>query len=59
MKDRASNMCSAGWVLACKQTRRHICGTLVERSESANSYRGELLGMLAILLFLLLAVEEY
>ena len=56
MKGRAPNLCSAGWVMACKQTRRHISGTLVERSESADSYRGEMLGMLAIQLFLL-AVE--
>ena len=58
MKDKAANICSAGWVMACKQTKRHISGTLVEHSESADSYRGECLGMLAIRLFLL-AVEEY
>ena len=58
IKKSAPDLCSAGWVLACKRTRRYIRGTLVERSPWANSYRGELLGMLAIRLFLL-AVEEY
>ena len=58
MKDKAANICSAGWIMACKQTKRHISGTLVKHSESVDSYRGECLGMLAIRLFLL-AVEEY
>ena len=34
IKDKAPNICSAGWVIACKQTRKQISGTLVERSES-------------------------
>ena len=45
-------------MIACMQTKRRILGTLIERSEYAGSYRGELPGMLAIRLFLL-AVEEY
>ena len=59
MKDRAPNICSAGWVMACKQTKRHISGTLVEHLELADSYRGKCLGMLAIRLFLLAAEEYY
>ena len=39
-------------------TRDQIGGTFVEISSSTDSFRGELLGMLAIRLFLL-AVEEY
>ena len=57
-KPRAKNVCSAGWIMACRRTGRCISGTLVEKSQSAGSYRGEMLGMLAIRLFLL-AVEEY
>ena len=57
-KKTAPDICSAGWVPAYKLTKQYIAGTLVERSPWANSYRGELLGMLAIRLFLL-AVEEY
>ena len=49
MKKRAKNVCSAGWILACRVTKRQIGGTFVEISPSADSYRGELLGMLAIL----------
>ena len=57
-KEKAPNLCSAGWIMACKKTGRRISGTLVEESPKAGSYRGEMLGMLAIRLFLL-AVEEH
>ena len=57
-KQRAPNVCSAGWIVKCRRTGRQIRGSLVEASPSAGSYRGEMLGMLAIC-FLLLAVEEY
>ena len=58
IKKLAPDLCSVGWMFACRQTRRYFAGTLVERSPWANSFRGELLGILAIRLFLL-AVEEY
>ena len=51
-------ICSAGWIIQCRETGKSIVGTVLERSPSAGSYRGELLGMLAIKLFLL-AVEEF
>ena len=57
-KKKATEVSSAGWIVACKQTRRIISGTLVRKSQSVDSYRGEILGMLAIRLFML-AVEEY
>ena len=57
-KQRAPDVCSAGWIMKCRRTGRQISGSLVEVSPSAGSYRGEMLGMLAIRL-LLLAVEEY
>ena len=57
-KKEARDVCSAGWTMTCRQSGRKISGTLVEVSPSADSYRGEMLGMLAIRLFLL-AVEEY
>ena len=51
-------ICSAGWIIQCRESGKRIIGTVLERSASAGSYRGELLGMLAIKLFLL-AVEEF
>ena len=57
-KSRAKNVCSAGWIMACRRTGKCISGTMVEKSQSAGSYRGEIPGILSIRLFLL-AVEEY
>ena len=57
-KELAPDLCSAGWILWCRKSGKCISGTLVEKSTYASSYRGELLGLLAIRLFLL-AVEEY
>ena len=56
-RKRAHNICGAGWVIHCTRTGKQIKGAFVEHSTSASSYRGELLGMLEINLFLL-AVEE-
>ena len=47
-KQRAPDVCSAGWIMKCRRTGRQISGSLVEVSPSAGSYRGEMLGMLAI-----------
>ena len=55
---RAKHLFSAGWILFCTESHRFLSGSLVEWSSSASNYRGELLGMLAIHLFLL-AIEEY
>ena len=57
-KQVAPDVCSAGWAMAWTQTKRQILGTLIERSKYAGSYRGELVGMLSIQLFLLV-VKEY
>ena len=57
-KEKAPNLCGAGWIMAFKKTGRRISGTLVEESPNAGSYRGEMLGMLEIQIFLL-AVEEH
>ena len=44
MMDKVTNLCSA----ECVQTKRYISGTLAKRLETADSYRGECLGMLAM-----------
>ena len=54
---RARDISGAGWIIYCVRSRKSVRGAFAERSNSASSYRGELLGMLAIHLFLL-AVEE-
>ena len=44
--------------VGCMAAKRHISARLVERSDSASAYCGELLGMLAIHV-ILYAIEEY
>ena len=56
--EKAPDICGAGWVIYCTAARRRISARLVERSNSASAYRGELLGMLAIHV-ILFAIEEY
>ena len=51
-RKKARDLSGAGYVIYCTATKQKITGSLVESSEGASSYRGELLGMLAIHLFL-------
>ena len=37
-KQVAPDVCSAGWVMACTQTKRQILGILIERSAYAGKY---------------------
>ena len=55
---KAKDLSGAGYVLYCTATGNKLQGSLVERSEDASSYCGELLGMLAIHL-ILHAVEQF
>ena len=47
-KREAPNVCSAGWIIADRRAKLQIGRTLTEISPSADSYRGKMLGMLAI-----------
>lgn len=55
---RAPNVSGAGWLVYCTTTRLMLRGSFYEVSSSANSYRGELLGLCAIHL-LASALEEF
>ena len=57
-KKLAPNISGAGWIIRCKVSGKEVRGSFSEYSTSAGSYRGELLGTLAINTFLL-AIEEY
>eukprot|EP00956_Cyclotella_meneghiniana_P010918 scaffold15270_cov101-Cyclotella_meneghiniana.AAC.2 len=49
----------AGWLIYCRTARRIVLkGSMAERNSNAGSYRGELLGLLAIHLWVA-AVEEF
>ena len=48
----------AGWIIYCTVCEKKLCGSFFEHSHKAGSYRGELLGLLAIHT-LLAALEEF
>ena len=58
IKQMAPNISWAGWVIQDQRTGKKVKGSLAEWSQSTGSYRGEILGILAVRVFLL-AVEEY
>jgi len=55
---KARDLSQAGYIIYCTAAKQKITGSLVKRSEGASSYRGKLLGMLAIHPFLH-AVETF
>jgi hypothetical protein len=52
MKEVYPFLNSAAFVFECTRGRGHIVGSFVERTPEAGSYRGELLGLMAIHLIL-------
>ena len=58
-KEHDIDICETGWIILWKSTGQCMSGSLVECSNSTSSYRGELLGMLAIHLFLPTTEEYY
>ena len=57
-RKRAPTVSGAGWTVYCTRTRKQLICSFYEHSPKAGSYRGELLGLCAIHLFLL-ALEEF
>ena len=47
------DLCSAAFILECSKGRGRLVGSFPEKTTSANAYRGELLGLMAIHLILL------
>ncbi len=52
MSDLFPDVCTAAFILECSQEQETITGSFVERSVVACAYRGELMGLMAIQLFL-------
>jgi hypothetical protein len=42
------HVCGAGWVIACRKSRKILSGSFYKFSSSANAYRGEMLGLVAL-----------
>ena len=53
MDELYPNLCSAAFVIECSKGQGQIVGSFSERLDVANTYRGELLGLMAIHLILL------
>jgi hypothetical protein len=57
-KEKAKDVSRSGWILFCTKTRRTIRGSFYKISPKAGSFRGELLGLVAICM-LALAVARF
>ena len=55
-KDIAPDVSGAGWVIYCEQSKLKLTGSFYERSPDAGSYRGELMGLTALHLIILMGV---
>ena len=53
MRELYPNLCSACFVLECTEGGGKLIGSFAEKSKTANAYRGELLGLMAVHLLLL------
>ena len=58
IKHLTSNISGVQWIMQDNRTGTKVKGSLADWSSFAGSYRGEILGMLAVQVFLL-AIEEY
>ena len=55
IKEFYPNVCSAAFILECREGRGRIIGSFPEKTVAACAYRGEMLGLMAIHLLLLAA----
>ena len=53
IKELYPDLCSAAFIMECTKGRGRLVGAFPEQSMSANAYRGELLGLMAVHLILL------
>ena len=53
IKELYPDLCSAAYIIECRKGRGRIVGSFAERTDTANAYRGELLGLMAVHLLLL------
>ena len=59
MVDLDPEVCSAGYIIHCNQTNQTAIGSVVEKSSSADNYRGEILGGVMVQLVLRAATPQW
>ena len=47
-RKQAADLCGVGWIIFCSKTGIRLTGTFWERSQSASSYRAEMLGLCSL-----------
>ena len=58
MIDLDPDVCSAGFIIHCNKSHQTAIGSVVEKSSSADNYRGEILGGVMIKLVLRAATQR-
>ncbi len=58
-RERARTVSDLGWVICCTKTRRLLRGSFFKISLKAGSYRGELLGLVALHTFVMAVAKFY
>ncbi len=58
-RHKAKSCSGAGWILACRSSKKPLRGSFYKVSLAAGSYSGELLGLVAIHTLILAAAEYY
>jgi hypothetical protein len=53
------DICSAGWEIACRKSRKILNGSFYKISSKASAYRGELLGLVALHTLILHVCQYY
>jgi hypothetical protein len=58
-RKKAIDLCGVGWIIFCTKTGSRLTGTFREQSNSASSYRAEMLGLCALHLLARVVAECY
>jgi hypothetical protein len=58
-RKKAINLCGVGWIICCTKTGLRLTSTFWEKTNSASSYRAELLGLCALHLLAWAVVDYY
>jgi hypothetical protein len=58
-QEQARRVSGFGWIICCNKTRQLLRGSFYETSPSAGSYRGELLGLVALCMLIIAVAQHF